>query len=104
MGRGKSTYPLPIQFIYEMSQEVLDGFWVRVFFDVVPPYCSFCAHICHRLGDCKRRPEKENVVDKMFDNLTQSGIFVVGKVFDGLSQPSNFRNIRVAFRTPFLEE
>ncbi|GAA0182773.1 hypothetical protein LIER_30423 [Lithospermum erythrorhizon] len=38
---------------------VVDGFWQTVEYEDVPPYCSKCLHMGHRLEHCKRDLEKE---------------------------------------------
>ncbi|GAA0163608.1 hypothetical protein LIER_39628 [Lithospermum erythrorhizon] len=64
-----------VRFEDEISKEVLEGFWVRVYYDVVPPFCTICSHICHGLESCKRRPGKRNKRDahKVFETLSQPG-------------------------------
>ncbi|GAA0163649.1 hypothetical protein LIER_39636 [Lithospermum erythrorhizon] len=69
----------------DISQNILEKFWVKVFYDEVPLFCSFCCHIGHGTGTCKRRWEdsrsgKTSVqgkaeltsADQVFDNLPQS--------------------------------
>ncbi|GAA0158984.1 hypothetical protein LIER_15875 [Lithospermum erythrorhizon] len=36
------------------SQVILDGIWIKVFYDVIPPFCTSCYHIGHAMGVCKR--------------------------------------------------
>ncbi|GAA0166116.1 hypothetical protein LIER_21346 [Lithospermum erythrorhizon] len=38
---------------------VVDGFWQKVVYDDVLPYCSKCFHMGHKVDDCKRDFEKE---------------------------------------------
>ncbi|GAA0145553.1 hypothetical protein LIER_05724 [Lithospermum erythrorhizon] len=75
-----------INFIDEPSNVVLEQFWVKVFYDVVPLLCAFCCHIGHGMGVCKRKweedrsgkvsvREKANFIhaDQLFDEMSQSG-------------------------------
>ncbi|GAA0174890.1 hypothetical protein LIER_28180 [Lithospermum erythrorhizon] len=84
-----------VRFEDEISKEVLEGFWVRVYYDAVPPFCTLCSHISHGLESCKRRPGKMNERDphKVFETLSQPGDFTVGKVFDVLPQSDNNSNV-----------
>ncbi|GAA0166771.1 hypothetical protein LIER_43766 [Lithospermum erythrorhizon] len=92
----------------DFSKNPVDGFWIRVYYDAIPPFCTECFHIGHRLEWCKQRKTSMNSVGKvfdympqpalnensgvnfahhMFDNFPQS-INTVGKVFDNMSQPA----------------
>ncbi|GAA0153431.1 hypothetical protein LIER_11673 [Lithospermum erythrorhizon] len=42
-----------------IDSSIVDGFWQTIEYDDVPPYCSKCLHMGHRLEDCKRDLEKE---------------------------------------------
>ncbi|GAA0146073.1 hypothetical protein LIER_42891 [Lithospermum erythrorhizon] len=48
-----------INFIDEVSNVILEQFWVKVFYDEVPLLCGFCCHIGHGMGVCKRRWEED---------------------------------------------
>ncbi|GAA0167140.1 hypothetical protein LIER_40321 [Lithospermum erythrorhizon] len=70
-----------ISFKDEVSKNILEKFWVKVFYDEVPLFCSFCCHIGHGTGTCKRRLEdirsgqgKAEILsaDKVFDNMPQA--------------------------------
>ncbi|GAA0174968.1 hypothetical protein LIER_28238 [Lithospermum erythrorhizon] len=42
-----------ISIVDEVSKVTLDGFWVKVLYDMVPPYCKACSHIGHGMEACK---------------------------------------------------
>ncbi|GAA0149287.1 hypothetical protein LIER_08506 [Lithospermum erythrorhizon] len=72
-----------ISFKDEVSKNILEKFWVKVFYDEVLLFCSFCCHIGHGTGTCKRRLE---------DIRTGQGkaeIISADKVFDNMPQPEN---------------
>ncbi|GAA0165199.1 hypothetical protein LIER_20662 [Lithospermum erythrorhizon] len=93
-----------IGFEEEESQDILDGFWVKVFYDVIPPpFCTSCYHIGHAMGVCKRTKlavtnsngsgtESMAGAAKVFDNLSHKKSAAYGtegkgveKVFDKMS-------------------
>ncbi|GAA0161690.1 hypothetical protein LIER_43577 [Lithospermum erythrorhizon] len=82
------------------SQIILEGIWIKVIYDVIPPFCTACFHIGHVMGMCKRGKlvvknslgagsERMADADKVFDTLSQRESATLGtegqgveKVFD----------------------
>ncbi|GAA0151469.1 hypothetical protein LIER_10182 [Lithospermum erythrorhizon] len=77
-----------ITFEDDASSTILEGFWVKIFYDVVPHYCTGCSHIGHDVVVCKRLKEgvlnayiaqkggEARIADKVFDQLRQPGYSV----------------------------
>ncbi|GAA0159819.1 hypothetical protein LIER_16516 [Lithospermum erythrorhizon] len=60
---------------------------IKVFYDVVPPYCSSCLHIEHHVDVCKKR--KSVVLAEVAQHVKKLGLGNSAfKVFDGSSQPA----------------
>ncbi|GAA0183952.1 hypothetical protein LIER_31276 [Lithospermum erythrorhizon] len=92
-----------VGFEEDESQDILDGFWVKVFYDVIPPFCTSCFHIGHAMGVCKRTKlvvtnsngagtESMAGAAKVFNNLSHKKSATYGtegkgveKVFDKMS-------------------
>ncbi|GAA0144373.1 hypothetical protein LIER_04839 [Lithospermum erythrorhizon] len=75
-----------ISFKDEVSKNILEKFWVKVFYDEVPLFCSFCSHIGHGTGACKRR------LEKFRSGQGKAEIISADKVFDNMPQPENSTN------------
>ncbi|GAA0150667.1 hypothetical protein LIER_09553 [Lithospermum erythrorhizon] len=78
----------------ETTGKLLDGFWLKVFYDVVPAYGSACYHIGHGLDKCKRGMFGVNVeeirsTDQVFDHLSKLDIKCADKRFDNLPKPKS---------------
>ncbi|GAA0153092.1 hypothetical protein LIER_43207 [Lithospermum erythrorhizon] len=75
-----------ITFEDDASKAILDGFWVKVVYDVVPQYCSGCSHIGHAVEVCKRLKK-----GALYDQFAQKGGEArnAHQVFDRLSQPAH---------------
>ncbi|KAG9136594.1 hypothetical protein Leryth_027551 [Lithospermum erythrorhizon] len=78
----------------ETTGKLLDGFWLKVFYDVVPAYCSACYHIGHGLDKCKRGVFAVNVeeirsADQVFDHLPKLDTKCADKRFDNLPKPES---------------
>ncbi|GAA0173941.1 hypothetical protein LIER_27441 [Lithospermum erythrorhizon] len=70
------------------SNKPLDGFWLKVMYDVVPPYCSSCLHIGHGFEVCKKgQVEALNGYNK---NVNPKELNQASQVFDNLPQPETF--------------
>ncbi|GAA0154891.1 hypothetical protein LIER_43298 [Lithospermum erythrorhizon] len=48
-----------VSFVNDEDPSIVDGFWQKVEYDDVPPYCSKCFHLGHKNDYCKRDLEKE---------------------------------------------
>ncbi|GAA0165678.1 hypothetical protein LIER_21013 [Lithospermum erythrorhizon] len=75
-----------ITFEDDAAKTILEGFWVKVVYDVVPHYCTGCSHIRHDVEVCKRLKE-----GGLIDNLAQKGgeARIADQVFDRLPQPGH---------------
>ncbi|GAA0175485.1 hypothetical protein LIER_28652 [Lithospermum erythrorhizon] len=86
-----------VAFADDVSKNPLEGFWVKVYYDVIPPFCTFCSHIGHHLRACKRRSGKQVDVAKVFDKLSQPGNSTVDKVLDGSPHPGESSKVVSGF-------
>ncbi|GAA0183803.1 hypothetical protein LIER_42466 [Lithospermum erythrorhizon] len=65
------------------SQVILDGIWIKVFYDVIPPFCTSCYHIGHAMGACKRNTlEVTHPIGVETDRMAGAD-----KVFDKMPHP-----------------
>ncbi|GAA0162883.1 hypothetical protein LIER_18883 [Lithospermum erythrorhizon] len=48
-----------VSFVDDEDHSIVDGFWQKVEYDGVSPYCSKCFHLGHKNDDCKLDLEKE---------------------------------------------
>ncbi|GAA0150427.1 hypothetical protein LIER_43098 [Lithospermum erythrorhizon] len=75
-----------ITFEDDASSTILEGFWVKVFYDFVPHYCTGCFHIGHDVVVCKRL--KEGALNAHIDQK-EGEAWMADKVFDRLPQPDH---------------
>ncbi|GAA0187566.1 hypothetical protein LIER_34854 [Lithospermum erythrorhizon] len=69
------------------SDGLLDGFWVVVYYDVVPSFCSSCFHLGHRVEVYKKMTSVSSAVHVQFGQR-QGKAKSVDEVFDVAPQPS----------------
>ncbi|KAG9150287.1 hypothetical protein Leryth_017601 [Lithospermum erythrorhizon] len=73
------------------SSNLIDGFWLKVFYDVVPPFCSSCLHLGHSLDACKIR--SSTVMD--VNSISEQRLGMArnaAQVFEELPEPALQKN------------
>ncbi|GAA0163947.1 hypothetical protein LIER_19696 [Lithospermum erythrorhizon] len=70
------------------SNDVLEGFWVQVYYDVLPSYCASCSHLGHSLEVCKFNAK----VETTFTGKRVDAADCVDPVFDKRSEPVLTKN------------
>ncbi|GAA0168278.1 hypothetical protein LIER_23029 [Lithospermum erythrorhizon] len=72
--------------INDISLRPVEGIWLKVFYDVVPPYCTYCLHIGHHVDVCKKG--KSLILAEVAQPVEKLGLGNSAfKVFDESSQP-----------------
>ncbi|GAA0151167.1 hypothetical protein LIER_09947 [Lithospermum erythrorhizon] len=58
----------------DILKKPLEGFWVKVFYDEIPPFCTSCSHIGHALEGCKiKKRDVLNDVSEQIDGVRDKG-------------------------------
>ncbi|GAA0160216.1 hypothetical protein LIER_16820 [Lithospermum erythrorhizon] len=73
------------------STNLIQGFWVKVFYDVVPNFWSSCLHMSHNIDACKRRCSDVLAVKSICEQrLGNAG--TAAEVFVKLPEPTLLKN------------